>query len=99
MSDLLIKNLELPVENAQLHISILSDGTVVENFQNIKGKWVTFKMDSVKAVSLPSHGRLIDADRLKADNPQHMNADVPYVTEVTVAEIIDEAPTVLEASK
>ena len=47
---------------------------------------------------LRTHGRLIDADKLKKDNPMHMQADVPYVTEVTVEEIIDDAPTVLEAS-
>ena len=43
------------------------------------------------------HGRLIDAEQLKRDNPRHMEADVPYVTEVTVEEIIDDAPTVVEA--
>lgn len=48
---------------------------------------------------IPQHGRLIDADKLKADNPRHMDADVPYVTEVTVEEIIDAAPTVIPASK
>lgn len=44
------------------------------------------------------HGRLIDADKLKADNPRHMSADVPYVTEITVEEIIDEAPTIIPAT-
>ena len=38
--------------------------------------------------------RLIDADKLKADNPLHMGQDVPYCTEETVEEIIDNAPTV-----
>ena len=38
--------------------------------------------------------RLIDADKLKADNPRHMGQDVPYCTEETVEEIIDNAPTV-----
>ena len=50
-------------------------------------------------VEIPRHGRLIDADKLKADNPMHMNADVPYVTEVTVEEIIDEAPTIIEGEE
>ena len=52
-----------------------------------------------QAVSVPPHGRLIDADKLKADNPRHMDADVPYVTEVTVEEIIDAAPTIIPASE
>ena len=45
------------------------------------------------------HGRLIDADRLKAENPRHMDIDVPYVSEVTVEEIIDDAPTVIESEE
>lgn len=49
-------------------------------------------------IPVPEHGRLIDADKLKKDNPSHMDADVPYVTEVTVEEIIDDAPTVLEGT-
>lgn len=48
-------------------------------------------------IEIPPHGRLIDADALKETNPRHMNADVPYVTEVTVEEIIDDAPTIIEA--
>lgn len=50
--------------------------------------------------SLPKgHGRLIDADRLKIDNPLHLSLDIPYVTEDTVEDIIDHAPTIIEANK
>lgn len=45
------------------------------------------------------HGRLIDADRLKIDNPLHLSLDIPYVTEDTVEDIIDHAPTIIEAEK
>ncbi len=45
------------------------------------------------------HGRLIDADRLKIDNPLHLSLDIPYVTEDTVEEIIDHAQTIIEADK
>ena len=45
------------------------------------------------------HGRLIDADRLKRDNPLHLGLDVPYVVEDTVEEIIDHAPTIIYAEK
>lgn len=45
------------------------------------------------------HGRLIDADRLKIDNPLHLSLDIPYVTEDTVEEIIDHAPTIVKADK
>lgn len=57
------------------------------------------RMEDCPLVEIPKHGRLIDADKLKADNPRHMNADVPYVTEVTVEEIIDEAPTIIEGEE
>ena len=97
MSDLLIKNLALPAENAQLHISILSDGTVVENFQNIEGEWVTFKMDGVKAVALPSHGRLIDADVLEDEAYIFKGVDGRIRTIVELCDIED-APIVIEAS-
>lgn len=50
-------------------------------------------------IGIPKEVRLIDANRLKADNPKHMNQDVPYVTEVTVEEIIDNAPTVIEEDR
>ena len=47
-------------------------------------------------VEIPKGSRLIDANKLKTDNPRHMDVDVPYVTEVTVEEIIDEAPTIFK---
>lgn len=45
------------------------------------------------------HGRLIDADRLKIDNPLHLSLDIPYVTEDTVEDIIDYAPTIIDSYK
>lgn len=45
------------------------------------------------------HGRLIDADRLKIDNPLHLSLDIPYVTEDTVEGVIDNAPTIIEKDK
>ena len=90
--DVLIKGIEMPTDDV-LRLEIYPDGQV----RRIVGWAISEKRDA-QAVALPEHGRLIDADRLKADNPQHMDADVPYVTEVTVAEIIDEAPTIVEAS-
>ncbi len=53
-----------------------------------------------KITPLPKgHGRLIDADRLKIDNPLHLSLDIPYVTEDTVEDIIDHALTIIEADK
>ena len=71
------------------------------NFKDYPVDYIGYKaqrLDKCPLVEVPTpHGRLIDADRLKSDNPRHMDADVPYVTEVTVEEIIDDAPTVIEA--
>jgi len=68
------------------------------------GKHTTKLFDVIDAIKngtpLPKgHGRLIDADRLKIDNPLYLSLDIPYVTEDTVEEIIDHAPTILEADK
>lgn len=63
--------------------------------QNDHERWVL-----KNGTPLPKgHGRLIDADRLKIDNPLHLSLDIPYVTEDTVEEIIDHAPTIIEADK
>ena len=90
MSDILIKGLKMP-KNYPYRLTIHSDGHVEEH-TGYSGH------GHYQAIELQPHGRLIDADKLKQDNPSHMEADVPYVTEVTVEEIIDNAPTVLEAN-
>lgn len=92
--DILIKNMEMPKDDENLTIVIEADGSV---WQKIGTS--AYFCTCGEAIELPPHGRLIDADKLKKDNPSHMDADVPYVTEVTVEEIIDDAPTVLEANK
>ena len=93
---LLIKGMEAPVfEHQSWDIRHGADGkwyVVDTNAETSDGEWH-------EIVPISPHGRLIDADKLKADNPQHMNVDVPYVTEITVEEIIDEAPTVVEADE
>lgn len=86
---LLIKGIEMPIDT-YLTLNIYPDGRVATNLD----------ANCATAISVPTpHGDLIDRDKLKADNPRHMNADVPYVTEVTVEEIIDAAPTVIEADE
>ena len=96
---ILIKGMEMPED--------IEPGLVIEFANNINGKRYARLYhyrhggltEWLEVISVPPHGRLIDADRLKADNPRHMNLDVPYVTEVTVEEIIDEAPTIIEAEE
>ena len=99
MSDILIKNTEMP-NTCRMCIEM----GIPVRCRVVLQEAVTSVMSGhdrpsdCPLVALPEHGRLIDADKLKKDNPMHMQADVPYVTEVTVEEIIDDAPTVLEAS-
>ena len=51
-------------------------------------------------VEIPTpHGKLIDADKFKSDNPLHIELDVPHVTEVSVEDKIDDAPIVIEAEE
>lgn len=38
--------------------------------------------------------RLIDADAFKKENERLLHCDFPYITETTLEELIDEAPTI-----
>lgn len=38
--------------------------------------------------------RLIDADALKKENERLLHCDFPYLSEITLEELIDEAPTI-----
>lgn len=38
--------------------------------------------------------RLIDADALKKENERLLHCDFPYLSETTLEELIDEAPTI-----
>ena len=87
MSDILIKNMEMPTEGERLNLTILSDGSVIEHFRNESGKWSSYRTAGVKAIEVPTHGRLIDADilRMKYEYGDGRKK-------------VDESPTILEAS-
>ena len=38
--------------------------------------------------------RLIDVDNFKKNNPEYLQLDIDYVTEVTVEDVLDDEPTV-----
>ena len=99
MADLLIKGIDMNTAREKrflnVHVFIAEGDTMEASAIDIFGKVIGF----YDVVEVKPHGRLIDADKLKRDNPRHMEADVPYVTEVTVEEIIDDAPTILEATE
>lgn len=89
-----------------MEIVIKIDDERYKNIQRIaevqldRSRFQTAEQVIANGIPLPKgHGRLIDADRLKRDNPLHLGLDVPYVVEDTVEEIIDHAPTIIEADK
>ena len=43
--------------------------------------------------------RLIDADAFKQENERLLHCDFPYLSEVTLEELIDNAPTIEERKK
>ena len=82
--DLLIKNMEMPKEGSVV-IEIYSDGV-----------WCDYKSSQhhEKAIELPPHGRLIDADELIE---KVLDGDRPNYG--TVVRFIQEAPVILEATE
>ena len=100
----LIKGMEMPKGCLECPFKDVGMNTMTQCM--LVAGWVKYENDgygipsACPLVDVPTpHGRLIDADKLKSDNPRHMGVDVPYVTEVTVEEIIDEATTIIEAEE
>lgn len=92
MADILIKNMTLPVDNAILHLKINADGDVVEIFD---GRSL---FNGVKAIELPEHGDLKDANAIL----RWLNAKADNRIPVTVGEIFDfieKQPIIVEASE
>ncbi len=92
MSDILIKNMEMPKEGCHHTLSIYADGSVEIGSKN-----------NYMAIELPPHGRLIDADKLaKSLELWGYSAVDRYCTmtisNAIVKEILSQAPTVLEAN-
>lgn len=92
MAGIYIPNIEMPEEGWHKAIMIFSDGTVVSYYDCI--------VESGKAVPVPPHGRLIDADMFNMIAYQ----GIPDGRENTfddgvewLANKIDIAPTIIEA--
>jgi len=90
--DVLIKGLALPKKGEScINLKIYSDGTVYE-IGMYSGEIIPNK---AKAIELPPHGRLIDADKVKEKQKHSYNEFCENVVSVFD---IDHAPTVLEAN-
>jgi hypothetical protein len=89
MSGIYIPVVSLPGEgDFELWIAVRKDGSFT---YNVRGGWQDGKQ---KAVRVPPHGRLIDADALKT---KHHWTDDYYETEYVEVEDIDTAPTIIPA--
>ena len=97
MSDILIHGMEMPTNGNETIIRIQPDGTVLDQY----GHYLT-----ITAVSVPPHGRTIDADAIFKDICDDINA----MTAVGIAvdgqwlwdklnDALENAPTIIPASE
>lgn len=80
--DILIKNMELP-KNYPYRLTIEADGTVMEHCFGYKAK----------AIEIPPHGELIERDKILEYIEDHETLNIG-----TLYDVIQDAPTVLEAN-
>lgn len=103
--DILIKNMEMPKGDIPLVLIINSDGSVDE----IDGSDEINATDA-KAIEIPPHGRLIDADVLIKRNRESKGlleefkgdptlVNVGYKSVIWEIKDLENAPTVLEAGR
>ena len=87
MSEILIKNMEMPKDMSNpLHISIFSNGSV----------WITHEgKTEATAQELPPHGRLVDARELMKEAIGLSFSCQKWVSETSIVG----APTVIPASE
>lgn len=94
MSDVLIKNIEMPKET-QCCYTIFPNGKVIVH-------WDGKVLGEAKAIELPPHGRLIDADRLPVSTLIHDQANGLEIETLELKLVylknLQNAPTILEAS-
>ena len=101
MADLLIQGMHLPKLGHVTTITIYHDGTVADKMGNV---------ETVKAVELPPHGKLKDADLLQEAlsivlslvmTPDLTDKEIALVQRTigAVSSAINEMETVLEASE
>ena len=87
MSDILIKGMQMPKNGETITITICGDGIVFEEWKEPGSVF--------KAVPVPPHGRLIDADALDM-NYIHIRDDG---MKIYTQRAIDNAPTIIPASE
>ena len=104
MADLLIKGFGLPKNGHNSFLIITADGDVYEKTENRQEdeKIVAHYelLEGVKAIELPTHGRLIDADEIVYEHTvARSRIDGHNWDEVVVTrDQIDDMPTIVEAT-
>ena len=92
MTELLIKGIHMPKGDEILRLEILPNGQV----NRIIG-WAISEKKNAKAIELSSHGELVDRNLLKGTSYEIMRFPDNEAVEM-YQELIDNAPTVVEAS-
>jgi hypothetical protein len=87
MSDLLIKNVELPPSNKQLLLCVSSDGTV---YSSVIG---SLSFTETKAALIPPHGDLIERDWMREAFYRYAK------TGGVLYDLADKAPAIIPASE
>lgn len=105
MSDILIKNMEMPKCCGECPMSqLINDNQYAYCHLLSKGTKVGYMLKACPLVELSPHGRLVDADKLRGETNYLICTDceVESCEDCDVEwckNIIENAPTVLEASK
>ena len=91
MSNILIKGLTFIPDCGKVTIDIYPNGDTFEK----KG---SERIGYGQSIILPEHGKLIDADALEEELLRSASTSVREWHYAEVAQMIDDAPTILEAS-
>ena len=95
----MINGMEMPKHPTAIRIQIEADGSVYQNSDKTGNGWALQK--NVTATEVPTpHGRLIDADKLRAEFPHPndwRNPELAYAHLSGIWATIDCAETIIEA--
>ena len=92
---ILLLGARFPQNGSPLSCIIQKDCRVITSYETGTG---IMRCDDFKAVELPPHGRLIDADALKSKYGEWYTEEGPEEGFIgTIGALIDNAPTIIES--
>ena len=90
---LILKGIDMPKKGKTIRLEIEDDGTIWQEGYNIKGR-----LQTAQAIQIPTpHGRLIDASELIKSYMRGTKTGIDDFYDTI--DIIDNAPTILEAEE